>query len=221
MNTSPSTVILANGDFPRHAVPLQALREAVRIVCCDGAAAGLLAADRDPNAIVGDLDSLPAELRARFAARLVHDPDQESNDLTKSVRYCLARGWHDLTILGATGRREDHTLANLALLADYAAQARVELLTDHGRFTPVLAPRSFASSTGEQVSIFALDSATHVTARGLRYPLEDLRLTRWWQGTLNESLGDAFELTFKGGPLLVFQCYRDTTGAGGIAEHSR
>ncbi len=221
MSTPPATVILANGDFPRHPVPVQALREAGRIVCCDGAAARLLATGREPDVIVGDLDSLSAALRTRFAARLVHDPDQETNDLSKSVRYCLTRGWTDLTILGATGRREDHTLGNLALLADYAAQARVELLTDHGRFTPVLAPRSFASAAGEQVSIFALDSSTRVTARGLRYPLDGLRLARWWQATLNASLGASFDLAFEGGPLLVFQCYADTAGATEAAEHSR
>jgi hydroxymethylpyrimidine kinase/phosphomethylpyrimidine kinase len=38
----------------------------------------------------------------------------------------------------------------------------------------------------------------------LRYPLDALRLTRWWQATLNEALGSSFELTFTGGPLLVY-----------------
>lgn len=32
------TVILANGDYPQHNVPKSILRNAPRVVCCDGAA---------------------------------------------------------------------------------------------------------------------------------------------------------------------------------------
>ena len=36
------TIILADGDFPRHTYPLSLLEQAERIVCCDGAALSLL-----------------------------------------------------------------------------------------------------------------------------------------------------------------------------------
>ena len=199
------TVILADGDFPVHPVPLAILQHARRVVCCDGAAVKLLDAGREPDWIVGDLDSLPAALRTRFAARLAADAGQETNDLTKAIRFCAARGWNDWTILGATGGREDHTLGNLALLAEHARGIPgAALVTDTGRFTVLFASGRVASRAGQQISVFSFDPATAITSRGLRYPLERLRLTRWWQATLNEALGPAFELAFDGGPLLVY-----------------
>ena len=201
------TVILANGAFPAHAAPLAALRSAKQVVCCDGAADALAGAGLTPTWVVGDLDSVSEAARARFHARLVQVREQETNDLSKAFRFCLSHGWADLVILGATGLREDHTLGNLSLLADFAREASVLLLTDTGWFTPLLTSARLPSSAGQQVSVFSLDPRTAVGSEGLRYPLDGVRLDRWWQASLNEAVGDAFTLTFKGGPLLVFQTY--------------
>ncbi|MEO5368053.1 MAG: thiamine diphosphokinase [Magnetococcus sp. WYHC-3] len=208
----PCTAILANGNFPTHPRPLGALRTAERIVCCDGAAVQLVAAGLTPAAIVGDLDSLPADLRARLQDRLHPDSSQTDNDLAKAFRYCLQQGWCQLVILGATGLREDHTLGNLSWLADFALQAEVTLLTDTGTFTAVHQPTEFTSHPGQQISLFTFDSRTTLQARGLRYPVENLRPTRWWQATLNEACGHAFTLRAEGGPALVFQTYAQLDG---------
>ena len=113
--------ILAQGDFPASGRCLQLLRDADLLLCCDGAAATALEHGFEPDEIVGDLDSLDAALRERFAARLFHDRDQECNDQTKAFRRALSYHPTRIVILGATGRREDHTLGNISLLADYAA----------------------------------------------------------------------------------------------------
>ena len=204
---SAKTVILANGVFPTHAVPLAAVKAAERIVCCDGAADKLVAAGLEPAWIVGDLDSASESLRLRCRDKLVCMREQETNDLAKAFRFSVSQGWTDLVILGATGLREDHTLGNLSLLADFAREAKVLLLTDTGWFTPLLTSGRLPASAGQQVSIFSLDPATEVSADGLKYPLAGLRLSRWWQAALNEACGDLISLTFAGGPLLVFQTY--------------
>ena len=208
------TVILANGGFPAALEPLSVLRRARRIVCCDGAAVALSAAGLEPAAVVGDLDSLPAVWRKRYADRLAPDPGQADNDLAKAFRYCLAQGWRDLAILGATGLREDHTLGNLAWLVDFAREARVRMVTDHGLFLPVLKSARFPCEPGQAVSIFSFDPATAIRSTGLVYPLRGLRLTRWWQATLNQAAGRRFEVRFRGGPLLVFLAHPRRPRAG-------
>ncbi len=201
------TVILANGLFPTHATPAGALRAAAQVVCCDGASDKLVRAGLQPSWIVGDLDSVSADVRARFGDRLVRVSEQDTNDLGKAFRFCLSRGWTDLLILGATGLREDHMLGNVSLLADFARQASVRMLTDTGWFTPLLGTAELPSQAGQQVSLFSLDPRTAVSADGLRYPLEGLRLERWWQASLNEACGDRIRVRFEGGPVLVFQTY--------------
>ena len=104
--TGFDAVILANGSFPTADEPLRLLREARYVVCCDGAARHWPQCD----AIVGDGDSVPDDLRQR----LIQVSEQEDNDLTKATRHCMARGLRRLAYLGATGRREDHTLGNIS-----------------------------------------------------------------------------------------------------------
>jgi len=203
------TVIIADGTFPTHEIPLDFLRNADLRVCCDGSAESLINAGFVPDAIVGDLDSLKDELKDRFADRLFIDNEQETNDLTKAVRWCHISGFNDIVILGATGKREDHTLGNISLLAEYAVNINVKMVTDTGIFFPFLRSCRVDSFPGQQVSVFSIDPVTEITSSGLLYPLKNRKLKNWWEATLNEAIGDHFELRFEGGSLLVFLKFAD------------
>lgn len=227
-------LILADGAFPTTTARQELLRIAPAIVCCDGAVCKLLDFGREPIAIVGDMDSISQELKAQFASKIHLETEQETNDLTKAVNFCIEQGFDEIAILGATGLREDHTLGNIALLADYARQLKsVCLLTDYGRIDAfrsgmsvndynapgldAMAPEvcttrdgkhtvaRFQSFQGQQVSIFSLTSETAISSLGLKYPLDNRNLTSWWQGTLNESSGEQFSLSIDQGVLLVYR----------------
>jgi len=204
-----STVILADGSFPVHEIPLGCLRDSERLICCDGSAGSLVRAGFEPMAIVGDLDSLENEIAEKYRDRLYCDEDQESNDLTKAVRWCSERGFNEIAIIGATGKREDHTLGNISLLAEYARQANVIMITDTGIFQPFLKSCRVPSFPGQQVSVFSIDPDTGITSSGLKYKLGGMKLHNWWRATLNEATGDSFELRFEGGPLLVYLKFRE------------
>lgn len=205
-NKTTTAVIIANGRFPQHPVPLSYIEEAEYIVCCDGAANDFIARGRVPDAIVGDCDSISEENKVRFADILYPNSDQETNDLTKSVQFCVENGRQEIIIVGGTGKREDHTLGNISLLADYEELAKVIMVTNWGIFTPIQSFTEFKSYKGEQVSIFAIDPK-ELTTCNLKYPVDGRILTSWWQGSLNESLGDAFSIDPKG-RVIVFQVYK-------------
>ena len=200
------TAILAAGDFPTHPVPLAALDGAAHVVCCDSAAERLMAYGREPDAVVGDMDSLSPELRRRLGGRVHHVAEQDDNDLAKAFRFALSQGWRDIVILGATGRREDHTLGNIAWLADFAPLAdSVEMVTDNGVFHAYLPPLArFRTEPGTQVSIFGFDPSDPVTGTWLQFPVEGLCLKRWWTAALNEAVADEVTLSFASGPIIVF-----------------
>lgn len=207
MPTNPY-IILADGSFPVHELPLSKLKTASKIICCDGAASKLLHFGLEPDHIVGDLDSLPAELKERYSDRLVSSADQETNDQTKAVLFCKQLGADAITILGATGLREDHTLGNIALLADYSDLIpEIEMMTDYGIFTAVSESCTLPSYKGQQISVFALDRGAELSVENLKYPIYQRCLTSWWQGTLNEATGDSFSLSFSSGKWIIFRCY--------------
>ncbi|MDR2026946.1 MAG: thiamine diphosphokinase [Prevotellaceae bacterium] len=198
------SVILCDGKFPEHGIPLNLLNNAGKIICCDGAALKLLQYGMEPYSIVGDLDSLPDSLMDRYSDRIFRDADQESNDLTKAVLWCHQRNIRPIIILGATGLREDHTIGNIALMADYADFTDVIMVTDTGIFIPVTKPQTFRCYKGQQVSIFAITPATKITSRNLKYEVSERCFTNWNQGTLNEALSDSFHIIIDTGKLIIY-----------------
>jgi thiamine pyrophosphokinase len=195
--TEFDAAILANGTFPTAAEPLRLLRQAPFVVCCDGAARRWPQAD----AIVGDGDSVPENLRSR----LIQIDEQYDNDLTKATRYCLARGMRRIVYLGATGLREDHTLGNIALLVRYVTELGVDALmaTDNGWFVVRQGTAVFDAAPGQQVSIFNF-GCRQLRSTGLKW--ETYPFSQFWQGTLNEALADTFRIDADG-PYLVYRTY--------------
>ena len=204
-NNQSLCIILSNGSFPSHEVPLSFLRRADYIVCCDGAANQFIAHGGVPDAIVGDGDSLSEENKKRYRDRFFEDNDLNTNDLTKSIKFCISQGMTNIVILAATGKRDDHSLGNISLLADYMQIADVKMVTDYGIFIPISSNTSFESFKGQQVSIFSIDNAL-ITTYHLKYPLQSSVLTNWWQGTLNESCGESFSIKTTG-KVIVFQAF--------------
>ena len=201
------TIILANGNFPIHEIPLSFLNNAEQVICCDGAAESLLNAGLKPDFIIGDLDGITEDIQNKFSDIILYRADQETNDLTKAVQFCFENNFKEITILGATGKREDHTLGNLSLLVDYAEIVKVQMLTDNGIFTPLLETSVLESFPGKQVSIFSLNSDTLFTFNNLKYPVENRKLSSWWQGTLNEAITDSFTISFDKGKVLIYREY--------------
>jgi len=205
-----SCIVLANGDFPKSERLLALLRQTNDIFVCDGALNKLLSFGVEPTAIVGDLDSLDALLQEQFRDRIIKVSDQETNDLTKAVYFAHQSGFTEVSILGATGLREDHTIGNISLLLEYASLFdRVEMLTDFGHFLPVLSSSVFTCHKGQQISIFALNPEAELSAEGLRYPISHRHFTSWWEGTLNEAIGESFSLTLSAkSRLILYFCDR-------------
>lgn len=198
-------IIVAAGEFPQRGETLDLLREGDVVVCCDGAVEELIKF-RIPDFIVGDMDSISEENLARFKDIIFSESEQEYNDLTKAVRFTLrhaqnAEGTLAITILGATGKREDHTLGNISLLMMYAdmipAGAKIEMVTDRGRFVPIHGEGELYVGKGREISIFATDPTLKITTLGVEYPTDEVVFDQWswWKATLNVAKEDT--ITFK------------------------
>lgn len=196
MTTKFDAVILANGDYPTSSLPLEILSKTSFVACCDGAVNEFVRHGGIPDAIVGDCDSLSDEIRTTYACIIHKIDEQEYNDLSKTIKFLASTGKRRIAIVGATGKREDHTLGNISLLIEYMRWGMdVTMYTEHGMFIPCHGDRTFTSTPGQQVSIFSF-GATGFHAEGLVYPLHDF--TNWWQGTLNECTSYHFTIHAEG-----------------------
>jgi len=205
-------VILASGRFPESQYCLRILDQAGKIICCDEAADYLLKHGREPDLIIGDMDSLSRETQERYRDRIVTIEEQENNDLTKAVHYSIELGYPSVSILGATGLREDHTLGNISLLLEYNRDIDARIITDHGEFSVLKSVEPVSSFPGERISFFTVDNRVMVTSEGLKYPLDRMQLHSWWRASLNEVTGESFTLHFDSTwPLILFRAREDDT----------
>ena len=200
-NETFDAVIVANGQFPTHAIPLNILHHAEHLIACDGAIVPLHSEGLGEAVIIGDGDSV----EEAFRSKLIRIDEQDDNDLTKATRYCVENGWKRIAYLGCTGKREDHTLGNISLLMRYYREMSVDgtMFTDYGSFTPAYGNRTFPSMKSQQVSLFNFGSRQLLSA-GLRWDAYNFQ--EWWQGTLNEAIGEEFTITADG-YYLVYQTY--------------
>lgn len=180
-------VIVAGGDpDPSDA---RWLADAELLVAADSGACWLDELGVTPDLLVGDLDSIGEPLLRRLEAAGVpierHAADKDESDAELALTRAAASGADAIVILGAlSGKRLDHELANLLLLADPAWSGR-DLLIVRGA-TTVRALHGGASleltgQPGDMVTLLPVSGdAQGVTTDGLRYPLadEELRLGR-------------------------------------------
>ena len=205
-------VIICDGAFPKTEYPRYLIRTADFIICCDGAlrkfirnSKTIFGEDRLPDKVVGDMDSLSANLRKKFADLIIQIDEQEHNDQTKAFRWALENleGISTITIIGATGQREDHTIGNISLLMEYARTCDLEslgiqlqMITDHGVIFPITDTLEFDCGIGRQVSIFSPDNSLRIKSSGLAWKTDDVVFDNWWKATLNRATQDRVRLEF-------------------------
>ena len=208
--TEYDVVILAAGDFPTDVTAMRILRNAKHLIACDRAVEELLEMDIEPEVIVGDGDSGSATTKAKYQHIFHTIDEQEDNDLTKATKYALQHfnlsGTPTFCYLGATGKREDHTLGNIALLIHYYKQLNIvpTMVTNYGWFTVSQGKTTFATFPKQQVSIFQI-GCKRIESKGLKwniYPFNEL-----WQGTLNEAVGNSFTID-SDSAYLVYQTHK-------------
>ena len=204
--------ILAAGEFPRKIYP-QMLLAAEPVVCCDSALHGALRHKLNVDAVVGDMDSVPRADLKKFSGEIIRVEEQDDNDLTKALRYVLEK-YPDLTgitIFGASGKREDHTVANLSLLMEYEKQygfwgrgITVQMISDYSTTFAVGDSCELMLGEGRSVSLFTCDPSLRLRSEGLQWPLDEVVFDNWWKASLNRATADCVKLTFNHpAPLLI------------------
>ena len=204
-NSEFDAVILGDGDYPFAEIPLNILRNANFLCCCDGAVVKHVENGGRFDAIVGDGDSIPENFKQKYKDILHIETEQETNDQTKATRFCINKGFNRIAYVGTTGKREDHTLGNISHLINYLKEYKIYavMLTDYGYFVAAQGNSKFGSFKGQQISFFNID-CSKFESKGTKW--ETYAYKYWWQGTLNESLGDEIEI-LSDGFFLVFRTY--------------
>jgi thiamine pyrophosphokinase len=203
-------VVLAGAGMA--APRLRAEAERARgVVAADAGAAHCLAAELTPDAVVGDLDSLPEAARARLDPALLHPSDDaETNDLEKALAWVAAH-WpavEEVVLAGSgslDGGRMDHALANFGPLVK-EPHGRVSMVDGEGRLFALRSGRAVLEGlAGRRLSVLPWSlHGVGVSEAGVRYPLDHALLHLGGRGVSNDITAREAIVTVREGVALVW-----------------
>jgi len=202
-----SVVILAGGSAP----PTWLSGELPSRVFVIAADSGLEYARRlglEVNLIVGDLDSVTPDTLAEYSHVPIerHSPDKDQTDLELAIDAAAGIDASQVIVVGGSGGRIDHLLANAALLtSDRFAGLELSWLTAEARTHVVRSALTIHGSAGDLVSLIPYGgAAVGVTTTGLRWSLENDALpSGTTRGISNEMTGPVARIGLTEGVLLV------------------
>ena len=186
-------VIVGNGEFPSHPIPLNHLKNAGTIICTDGSADQLMKHNVTPNAIIGDMDSTKLK-KDDFKGIWISFLDQNKTDLQKTLDWCIGNDLNDVTVLGTMGKREDHSLGNLHALAEYSSKIDITFISNFAVIYSFKGKRTFSSLKGQQISIVSIENVKFISTVGLKYELNNEPFPPACNGISNEAESDEFTI---------------------------
>lgn len=168
-----------------------------------------------PDVIAGDFDSVASDSLNAFSERadvemLRLNPIKDDTDTEFVIREAIRRGATEIVLLGATGTRLDHVLANINLLGVGLEEGvQIQLVDAHNRIRMIEDALEIekAEQFGAYVSILPVKGdAKGVTLEGFKYPLDDADVKCFSSlGISNEIKENKAKISVKSGTLLVIE----------------
>lgn len=172
-------VIFANGDLLDKTYTKSQLRIDDFIVAANGGTRLAWELERVPDIIIGDSDSLALPLKEWIqkhrVPRETYPTAKDETDLELAIRYGLSRFPREILLIGLTGSRTDHVLANFSLLAVIASYGiSAEVIVNHQHIYSVTSSLSIEGTVGDTISILPWGGdAEGVTTEGLVWILQN------------------------------------------------
>ncbi|MBI3168536.1 MAG: thiamine diphosphokinase [Chloroflexi bacterium] len=201
-------IIFANGNLPNLEKARSLIRPDDFILCADGGTRHAIALGITPNAVIGDMDSLPSNFQPSiFDGELILFPkDKSETDLELSINHALTLNPDQILILAALGGRIDQILANISLLSDLRLSTFDIRLTDG--VEELFFCRDQVKVDGRSGDIVSLipwqGEVTGVFTENLRWHLHyETLYPDKTRGISNEMTSDVAAVSIKSGLLLV------------------
>lgn len=208
-------------------------REKIRLIAADRGLEFFLDYLILPDVVIGDFDSLSEdgknflemqsedipyggmlEWKLQKGEGKVVDvvrlrPEKDDSDTQSAMNYAIRNGAKEIVILGVTGNRVDHLMANFGLLVLAQKLGAEVALADRYNYMKLISSGTIlkkAEQSGKYVSFFPLGGdVTGLTLEGFKYPLDKYHLTTVDSGlTVSNEISEEYaKVTYESGTLLM------------------
>lgn len=176
------------------------------LIAADGGFSMLQAMKITPDIVLGDFDSLGHE--PNFNGKIIKHPiRKDDTDTMLAVKTGLEMGFKRFVLYGCTGKRLDHTIANIQTLCYISSHGGRGYLCGDGFTATAIKDGSlgFKTTANGTVSVFSNETnTTGVDLKGLLFPLNNAEMNFDFPlGVSNEFIGERAEISVKRGTVTV------------------
>ena len=203
-------VIIANGNIKNQNYFSKIIKQADLIICADGGANHLKKMGILPHVIIGDFDSLSPQNKIFFEKNnlkiIKHSSDKDATDTELAADFAIEQNYNDITFIGVTGTRLDHTIANIFLLKKMAAfKIKCRIIDDNNEIFLVTDKITLTREKNSFVSIIPLtETVEGITTSGLKYQLTNAEIKSGTSlGISNQFSDETASIVLKKGILIV------------------
>ena len=159
-----------------------------------------------PHVAIGDFDSYTGKVECENT--MVFPVKKDFTDSALAIKYAIEQGYTKILVFGGIGGDLDHTIANVALVAQYAQEGIDLAFVDGANVMLAIHNGSaiFDKEAKGRVSVFSFtDKSFGVFEKGLLYTLENATLeSKEPLGVSNEFIGAPSEVSVADGTLLIY-----------------
>lgn len=205
-------LIIANGAACNAELMGQLLEWSPWIVVLDAAIERVLDLNIKVDVLLGDFDrnlELEKIKERQYPIEIIHTPDQHKTDLEKAFDFLIERKFPAVNVIWATGKRADHTLTNITLLAKFRNQLKIVLFDDHSKI--FLLPKNYQKWYPQHttLSLIPIGIVKGIHSDNLVYPLQNDTLQLGYRsGSSNQVAKEGLvSITHEEGDLLLMECW--------------
>lgn len=201
-------LIAANGLWPKEVVWGPLAQKAVHIIACDGAVHQCLEHNLTIDTVIGDMDSISEEVRARLLQRstpqLLQQEGQDNNDLVKAIQWSIGQGATEIEIIGIEGGDLAHQFAAILALCEVPSNTRLHTAKSTIQLLEKSGYRNYSIEKNTLFSLFAIGTVKGVNITGAKWNVMNTELQPGTQGLHNRVQDDCLEIKYSSGQLLLF-----------------
>lgn len=197
-------VIFAGGNYGNPEFYKNELKEDDFFIAADGGATFAEKLGILPDVAIGDFDTI--DEKNVFAKEIIKlNREKDYTDSFEAFNEAVKRGFSDIALMGGTGERQDHSLANIFLLKHALNMGVNMCIIDEKNIIYITEDYiKLPKRDGCHLSVIQLTDVSSLSLSGLYYPLKnkDLKLADMLCIS-NEFTEDFCEISIKSGTILV------------------
>jgi len=197
-------IIVLNANLPDD--KFFGMMSGIPLIAADGAALSLYKMGILADKVIGDMDSFySTNLSDKFEkSNIIFDPDQESNDFEKTLKYCKENNFENVLVVGIHGGEYEHSLNNWSVFIRYSKSLNL-VLYDKKRYGISIDENIRISTEINEIISLIPNSYAKLKTENLVWELDEeyLELGKR-EGARNKSNGGSVGIKIIEGSILLF-----------------